>query len=231
MTSAHLRHLTRASAPFRVAHPRACVSVRAAASRRGDHLVADGERMLFKHPHTNRYVVVYSVSLPATNMGIVFRDAGVGAPVVLEISPGGYADKNTDIAPGDKLMRCTAYEIDVEHPNLAPRSLVFDCVADAPDGKPPSFETCMRALNSTEIHSAGFMHRRVTCEFLRDVHDTLARDEHERFMRRIAAVGRLETDRERAERAGDRFPPRAPGERVDGFTDPLYVPNVYPVDD
>lgn len=229
MISERSLRLTRA--PLRVARPRARVAVRAAASRRGDRLIADGERMLFKHPRTDRYVVVYSVSLPATNMGIVFRDAGVGAPVVLELAPGGYADKNTDIAPGDKLLRCTAYEIDVEHPNLAPKSFVFDCVANAPDGKPPSFETCMRALNSTEIHSAGFMHRCVTCEFLRDVHDALARDEHERFMRRIAAVGRLETDREAAERAGARFPPRAPGERVDGSTDPLYVPNVYPVDD
>ncbi|CEF98224.1 unnamed product [Ostreococcus tauri] len=195
--------------------------------------MADGHRVLFKHPRTERYVIVYTLTLPAVNQGLVFRDVGAGGPVVDSVVPGGWADKHADIAPGDRLLRCTAYEIDVDHANLAPKPFVFDCSEPTPEtGLPPTFEVCMRALQSTEILSTGFVHRKVTCEFIRDVRDLREREEHDRFLARIAQVGLLEEDREAAERRGERVPQRAPGEHPDGVpVEPLFVEDVYPVDD
>ena len=202
------------------------------ASRRGDRLCADESRVVFHDPKTERLVSVYVVSLPAVNMGLVFRDVGAGSPVVERVLPKGYAYENTDVEEGDELLRCSAYEIDVDHPNLAPRKFIFDATKPTPDGALPNFETCMRALESTALHSAGFLHRRVSCEFKRDVLDQREHEEHRWFHDTMARVGRLEAQREMTEARTGRSFPRGIGERSEADArEPLFVEDVYPVDD
>jgi len=167
-------------------------------------------------------------------MGLVFRDVGAGPPVVESVLLNGYAHENTDIEEGDVLLRCSAYEIDVDHPNLAPKKFIFDATRPTPDGVLPNFATCMRALDSTALHSAGFLHRRVSCEFKRDIHDQREHDEHRWLLDTMARVGRLEADREMTEaRTGASFS-RSVGEHSDADADarqPLFKEEVYPVDD
>jgi hypothetical protein len=174
--------------------------------------------------------MVYQINLPASNMGLEFKDVGYGPPVVDVVHEGGYAAAYTDIKPGDVLIRCTALEIDVNHPHLKPRKFEFDALQPTPAGHLPLFDTCMNALRSTAVYSAGFKRLEVQCEFKRDIDDRLEHETHAHLMETMARVGRLEADRERM---GDHNP-RAPGEHGDGTPgEALYVPDddVYPVDD
>ena len=218
-------HISRTSSPQRVR-----AAVRTSASHRGDRLVADRSHVTFKDPTTERWTMVYQVNLPASNMGLEFKDVGYGPPVVANIPPGGYAAAYTDIKVGDVLLRCSALEIDVHHPHVKPRNFEFDALEPTPTGRLPSFETCMNALRSTAVYSAGFKHLEVTCEFKRDIDDRAEHEDYARLMETMTRVGRLEADRENA---GD-YGPRAPGEHPEGTpSEPLYVPDdgTYPVDD
>jgi hypothetical protein len=236
LTNAHTLSKTTTSTT-RARSPRSRVvqtSASRRANRRGDRLCADESHIVFHDPKTERLVSVYVVSLPATRMGLVFRDVGAGPPVVESVLLNGYAHENTDIEEGDVLLRCSAYEIDVDHPNLAPKKFIFDATRPTPDGVLPNFATCMRALDSTALHSAGFLHRRVSCEFKRDIHDQREHDEHRWLLDTMARVGRLEADREMTEaRTGASFS-RSVGEHSDADADarqPLFMEEIYPVDD
>ena len=138
LTNAHTLSKTTTSTT-RARSPRSRVvqtSASRRANRRGDRLCADESHVVFHDPKTERLVSVYVVSLPATRMGLVFRDVGAGPPVVESVLLNGYAHENTDIEEGDVLLRCSAYEIDVDHPNLAPKKFIFDATRPTPDGVP-----------------------------------------------------------------------------------------------
>jgi len=178
------------------------------APRRGEAVVVDRDAAHMTDPATARPVMVYECTLPAIDMGLVFHDVGARGPCVRTVIEGGHADLETGIKPGDVLIRCTATELtgDPARPTI---QRVFDC-------KNEDFETCMRALNSTGIVDAGFIHRRVHCMFKRDAADTESHEREENWVRAIAAKGRLEVDREAAGKEGSA--PRESPERAE----PLY---------
>lgn len=178
------------------------------APHRGDAVVTDRDdaSATMIDPATQRRVMVYECTLPAIDMGLVFVDVG-DAPCVQRVIPGGHADLETPIKAGDVLIRCTATEMTGQTGTPATQR-VFNCRGE-------DFDTCMRALNSTGIVDTGFIHRRVHVMFKRDIEDVAAHEREDAYLHDIAQKGRLEVDREAAER-------ERPGVDVPDHAEPLY---------
>ena len=181
-----------------------------AARHRGDAVITDRDdvdQATMIDPLTQRRVMVFETTLPAIDMGLGFVDVG-DAPCVQRVVPGGRADLETPIKPGDVLIRCTATEMtgDTSTPAI---QRIFNCHGE-------DFDTCMRALNSTGIVDTGFIHRRVHVMFKRDIEDVANHEREDEYLHEIARKGRLEVDRE-AHAGSER-----PGADVPAHAEPLY---------
>lgn len=206
-------------------------------SHRGDRLVADGDRIVFLDPTTQRMATIYTVELPSSDsvrgMGIVFRDAGMAQPIVDSVVPNSEADRQ-GVTAGDVMLRCTAVEIPPKPYAEKPRQIVYDASLPTPNGTPATFDTSMAALRSSGIVSTGYRHQTVILEMKRDAVDAEEHDEYARLMKGMAEHGRLEIDREIHESVHGEDSPaiRAPGERPDGSDrETLFQQDDYPWDD